>query len=95
MPKIACVMMQKDETFLLVPRLAYHGHLFGFENLFVLDKGPTSADVRDTLHPICARSTGSVDMSIGDHASRQDYLVKGELIGIGRLAPEPAHTAEV
>ena len=39
MPKVACVMMQKDEAILLEPWLTYHGHLFGLENLFVIDDG--------------------------------------------------------
>jgi len=77
MPKIACVMMQKDEVFLLRPWLAYHGHLFGFENLFVLDNGSTSPNVRDTLMDY-AKLGVKVDWG---HGSRQDYLAKGDLIG--------------
>ena len=37
MPKVACFMMQKNEQTLLEPWLIYHGHLFGFENLYVWD----------------------------------------------------------
>ena len=33
MRKIACVMMQKDEAFLLRPWLAYHGYLFGCKSV--------------------------------------------------------------
>ena len=45
MARVACVMMQKDEVHLLEPWLAYHGYLFGFENLYVLDNGSTRPDV--------------------------------------------------
>ncbi len=41
MRNVACIVMQKDEIFLSRPWLAYHGHLFGFGNLFVLDNGST------------------------------------------------------
>jgi predicted SAM-dependent methyltransferase len=77
MPKIACVMMQKDEAFLLRPWLAYHGHLFGLENLFVMDNGSTLPEVRAILTEYAGKGV-HVDWS---HASRQDYLVKGDLIG--------------
>lgn len=77
MKRVACVMMQRDEAFLLRPWLAYHGYLFGFENLFVLDNGSTQADVRATLLEF-AREGVHVDW---DHVSRQDYLAKGDLIG--------------
>src|SRR5580698_10575392 len=77
MPKIACVMMQKNETLLLRPWLAYHGYLFGFENLYVLDNGSDALDVRATLGEF-ARKGVHVDWS---HASRQDYLAKGDLVG--------------
>jgi SAM-dependent methyltransferase len=77
MRTIACVMMQKDEAFLLRPWLAYHGYLFGFENLFVMDNGSTLADVRATLLEFAGNGV-HVDW---DHASREDYLAKGDLIG--------------
>jgi len=48
-PRVACVMMQKDERYLLEPWLAYYGNLFGFENLFVLDNGSKLHCVRQTL----------------------------------------------
>lgn len=43
--RVACMMMQKDEEFLLDPWLRYHAYLFGAENLFVLDNGSTQPDV--------------------------------------------------
>src|SRR4051794_34461386 len=77
MPTAACIMMQKDEAFLLRPWLAYHGYLFGYENLFVFDNGSTLPNVRATLTEF-ARKGVNVDW---DHASRDNYLAKGELIG--------------
>lgn len=35
--RIACVNMQKNEAHCLEPWVQYHGHLFGFENLFIID----------------------------------------------------------
>ena len=39
MARVRCIMMQKDESFLLEPWLLYNGYLFGFENLTVYDNG--------------------------------------------------------
>ena len=77
MPRVACIMMQKDERFLLKPWLAYYGHLFGFENLFVFDNGSESAEVRNILAEYEAKGV-TVDRS---HASREAYRAKAEIIG--------------
>jgi hypothetical protein len=49
MISVACIMMQRDEEDLLEPWLLYHGYLFGFENLHVIDNGSTSPTVRTTM----------------------------------------------
>lgn len=77
MPIAACVMMQKDEITFLEPWLAYHGHLFGFENLYVLDNGSTTPHVREVLIRYAAKGV-SIDYS---RATRQDYINKGDLVG--------------
>jgi hypothetical protein len=41
--------MQRNETLCLHPWLAYHGYLFGYDNLFVIDHGSDNRAVRDTL----------------------------------------------
>jgi len=87
MPKIACVMMQKDEAFLLRPWLAYHGYLFGFENLFVFDNGSALPEVRATLSEF-ARKGVHVDW---ERDSRQDYLGKGDLIGARIASLDATH----
>lgn len=89
MAKVACIMMQKDEEFLLGPWLAYHGHLFGLDNLFVIDNGSTSPAVRATLDRFAARGV-HVDRS---HPTRDDYLNKGEIVGqtIRRLEADGGH----
>lgn len=77
MARVACVMMQKDEVHLLEPWLSYHGYLFGYENLYVLDNGSTHPDVLVTL----ARYAGKgvhVDYTL---PRRDHYMNKGALIG--------------
>jgi hypothetical protein len=49
MAVVKCLMMQRDEDFVLEPWLRYHGYLFGFENLYVFDNGSTNPSVVDTL----------------------------------------------
>lgn len=46
---VKCVTMQKNEELLLEPWLRYHGHLFGFSNLIVIDNGSTLPSVVETL----------------------------------------------
>jgi tetratricopeptide (TPR) repeat protein len=55
MTRIACLMMQRGENLLLRPWLLYHGHLFGFENLFVFDDGSGSEGQSTTLQELAAR----------------------------------------
>jgi hypothetical protein len=37
--RVACVVMQRNEADCLEPWLRYHGYLFGYKNLFVIDHG--------------------------------------------------------
>ena len=39
MKKIAIFMMQKNEKDLLPIFVAYYGHLFGYENIYIFDNG--------------------------------------------------------
>lgn len=83
MARVACIMMQKDEVHLLEPWLAWHGHLFGFENLYVLDNGSSKPEVLLTL----ARYAGK-GVNVDYSPSRRDhYLNKGAVVGavINRL----------
>jgi predicted SAM-dependent methyltransferase len=77
MPRVACIMMQKDERFLLKPWLAYYGHLFGFENLFVFDNGSELDEVQDIL---AEHERKGVTVN-RDHTSREAYRAKGDIIG--------------
>ncbi len=70
-------MMQRDEDYLLRPWLAYHGHLFGFENIYVLDNGSSSPGVRAALQEFAGKGVHV----IWDFAAREDYLAKGNLVG--------------
>jgi hypothetical protein len=76
MPRIACLMMQKDEVLLLKPWLLHHGYLFGFENLYVYDNG-SAEPVRATLHQFAACGV-NVDVSRG---TPDDFAAKGGIIG--------------
>jgi Glycosyl transferase family 2 len=77
MPRAACVMMQKDEEQLLEPWLAYHGHLFGLENLSVFDHGSVSPKVRKILDRY-ERMGVHVDRS---HKDAIAYSRKAEIMG--------------
>lgn len=76
MLRVACVMMQKDETLLLRPWLAYYGAMFGHENLFVIDNGSADERVCATLAEY-ERLGVSVDRT---RPSRMDYENKGVVI---------------
>ncbi len=62
MPRIACLMMFRDEVLLLKPWLHYHGYLFGFENLYVFDNGSRDETVLATLRQF-AKIGANVDSS--------------------------------
>ncbi len=86
MVSVACVMMQKDETGLLQAWLAYHGYLFGFENLYVFDNGSSDQHVRATLQ----RYNG-IGVNVEWSASTpEDYLKKH--LYIGRLISDLQHS---
>lgn len=76
-PPIACVMMQKDEERFLGPWMAYHGHLFGFRNLWVIDNGSTAPEVLSTLADFEARGVHIVR----SYPTHKDYLNKGAIVG--------------
>lgn len=76
MARIACLMMQKDETLLLRPWLLHHGYLFGYENLFVYDNGSTSPEVCETLAQFKKLGV-NVDSS---RTTPQDFADKGNII---------------
>lgn len=45
MPKIAVLMIHKDEIDLFEPWIIYHGELFGYENLYIWDNGSTDPKI--------------------------------------------------
>jgi len=76
-PKVACIVMQKDEKHLLRSWIAYHGYLFGFENIFVFDNGSEDPETWDILFHY-----KKVGVNIyWEHSSPDDYRQKGEIIG--------------
>ena len=74
-PRVACVMMQRDETDLLEPWLAYHAHLFGVANLYVFDNGSTDPAVLATLARY-AEAGAHIDRT---HSAPRDYESKHRL----------------
>ncbi len=77
MPRVACLMMQKDEAYLLRPWLLYHGYLFGFENLYVYDNGSSAQATLRVLHEF-AQAGVHVDFN---HTSPEDFEHKGRILG--------------
>jgi hypothetical protein len=47
--RVACVMMQRNEEDCLEPWLRFHGYLFGYYNLFVIDHGSDHPAVLEIL----------------------------------------------
>lgn len=74
--RIACVMMQKDETILFDPWFFYHADLLGPENLFIFDNGSKSTSVIQSLQR--ARRNGA--NVIWEYSSRHEYRERGSLI---------------
>jgi hypothetical protein len=58
--RVACVVMQRNETDCLEPWLRYHGYLFGYKNLFVIDHGSELPAVRQIL----ALAAGGCDRAL-------------------------------
>jgi tetratricopeptide (TPR) repeat protein len=75
-PRVACIMMQKDEDHLLEPWLAYHGYLFGFENLIVYDNGSTSP----TVHALLRKYAAAGVAVIRDKDRAEDFTNKGWIL---------------
>ena len=73
--RAACVVMQRNEDICLHPWLAWHGHLFGFDSLYVLDHGSDDPAVWETL---------ALFSKLGVHViplpPNADYRDKGALV---------------
>ncbi len=73
--RVGCVLMQKDEVNALEPWLLYHAHLFGMENLCVIDHGSTHPRVINTLNWYEAEGLNVVRLP-----AEADYRRKGEFV---------------
>jgi len=72
----ACVVMQRNEGYLLKAWVEYHGRLFAFEDLSIIDHGSESSDTIEILD--WAEGLGVfVDRS---HCKPQHYAQKGEIV---------------
>jgi len=77
MPTVACILMQKDERFLLKPWIAYYSYLFGIRNIYIIDNGSQLPEVNQLLDIFEAQG-GNVNRN---HMSRADYEAKGDIVG--------------
>ncbi|HDV1013237.1 TPA: glycosyltransferase family 2 protein, partial [Escherichia coli] len=71
--KLACLMMQKNESRLLKSWLDYHAIIFGLENMYVYDNGSTEKECIDTLK-MYERNGLNVEWKF---SSREDFENKG------------------
>jgi hypothetical protein len=82
---IACVLMQRNEDVCLEPWLIWHGNLFGFANLFVIDHGSDKPAVREILARYAA-----VGVNVIFLAASADYRRKGDLVSAVMMQVERA-----
>lgn len=75
--KIACLMMQKNETSLLDTWITYHGTLFGFNNIFVFDNGSEDKTI-DAIYQKHIPSGISIQRSF---TKKSDFYNKGHVLG--------------
>lgn len=89
MPRVACLMMMKNEEQLIEPWLVYHGYMFGFENLYVWDNGSTSNEIKGILYKYENKGV-NVDFSKN---TKEDFHLKGVRLGdkISELDSENAY----
>jgi len=73
--RVACVMMQRNETNALGPWVRYHAHLFGLANIFVIDHGSDDAGVIATLAAFEAQG-----LRIFRLPASADYRDKGNFV---------------
>lgn len=79
--------MQRNEDVCLDPWLIWHGHLFGHENLFVVDHGSDHPAVLESLLRAEARGTHVVRLP-----AAADYRLKGDFVTqVLRYADDGAH----
>ncbi|MFG1350014.1 glycosyltransferase family 2 protein [Xanthobacter autotrophicus] len=76
-PRLAVLMMQRDEASLLVPWIQYYGNQFGLENLYVWDNGSKESSVLNTLYEY-EKLGLNVDYSA---QSGVDFRRKGVILG--------------
>lgn len=75
-PRVACIMMQKNEDDLLEPWMAYHGWMFGYENLFVFDNGSTNQRVMQILKKYALKIN-----LVTSRTRKIDFESKGDIVG--------------
>lgn len=75
--RVCCVMMQRNEIFVLDAWIKYYGYLFGYSNLFILDNGSDNPAVIETLER-CEKDGVTV---YRERNTPSDYIAKGHIIG--------------
>ena len=84
--RIAVVNMQRNEDHCLDPWLRYHGYLFGFENLFILDHASDSPRTLKTLSRFELGGVNVVRLSSEDSYRDKGQFVAKEIHRIDALA---------
>jgi hypothetical protein len=74
--RVACVMMQRNEDLCLQPWLVWHGHLFGFENLYIIDHGSEDRSVQEILSRFEALGVHIMRMpATADYRRKAEYTI--------------------
>ncbi|APH54806.1 Hypothetical protein GbCGDNIH9_7249 [Granulibacter bethesdensis] len=73
---VKCIMMQKDEDIVLWPWIVYHGYMFGFNNIIILDNGSVKTKVKNSLEQL-EKLGGKVYRQFD---TKVDFELKGEII---------------
>lgn len=80
--RVACVMMQRNEHLCLPAWLSWHGDLFGFENLYVLDHASDDEHVQETLRLFGVRGVQVKLLEQSAHYDRKGLMVSSMMLDV-------------
>jgi glycosyl transferase family 2 len=83
-PRVACLMMQRDEDDLVRPWILYHAKLFGYSSLYIFDNGSSSLPLIQQL-----QEWERIGVNVyWEYSTPADFNHKGDILGqaIKRLA---------
>lgn len=76
-PSVAVISMQKDESELLPVWLAYYGRLVGPENIYLIDNGSDSDDVKSIIENAKKSNTTCLAYPGGENFDKKGEIVQG------------------